>query len=385
VAPFLAWAAWRSGEKDLAFEFLAKCPENFLTHNLRAEAAFEDKDAGSAVKHYLRSLDFEPGQPSLVYRLYEASRPRPDQGLLRDGRVHILFYTFNKLRITLDTLESLLATNIGQAEITLLNNGSTAFSPGDLDRGVENIAQGRKVRLIHLPANIGAPAARNWLWHLPETARAKYVAFLDDDVLLPENWLTCYLQDLSQNPETVAVGPKCVNPLPTRTVQYVGRFFNGTADHKILFTHNAPCLWDLGQYDHRRPCLSVMGCCHLFNRALCEKLNIPDFDICFSPSQVDDLEHDIQIWKAGGQVLYDGRVHVIHRQDVGSNQWVMNEADWGHVWGNHMKMEFKFSGRELQDIDKAVLQEDERFWRQCLETLGDMLPGPTRAFFGIPA
>lgn len=62
----------------------------------------------------------------------------------------------------------------------------------------------------------------------------------------------------------------------------------------------------------------------------------------------------------------------------------MGESDWGHIWGNHMKMEFKFLGRELQEIDKAVLQEDERFWRQCLEALEDTLPGPAKEFFGMP-
>jgi hypothetical protein len=60
-----------------------------------------------------------------------------------------------------------------------------------------------------------------------------------------------------------------------------------------------------------------MGCCHLFNLKLWERLGVPDFDVRFTPSQVDDLEHDIQVWKAGGHVLYDGRVEVVHRQDAG--------------------------------------------------------------------
>ena len=117
---------------------------------------------------------------------------------------------------------------------------------------------------------------------------------------------------------------------------------------------------DLGQYDLRRPCLSVMGCCHMFDRKKCDQLGIPDFDIRFSPSQVDDLEHDLQVWKAGGQILYDGRVAVIHLQDAG-RQAPMTQASWAHVLGNHMKMEYKFSEEELEELDRRVREAETEF------------------------
>ncbi|MDY7000409.1 MAG: glycosyltransferase [Thermodesulfobacteriota bacterium] len=380
AAPFLAWAAWRSGDADLAQNLLNAGHENFLSLNLRAEMALKAGDADLAGKIFRESLAFEPGQPFLIFRLCELSQPLQTSDPPDGQRVHIFLYTYNKLQSVLETLKSLLHTHIGQARITLLNNGSTAFSPEDLDQGVKSVAKGRPVKVIHLPVNIGAPAARNWLWHLPEEPKAEYAAFLDDDVLLPENWLACYLQDMEDFPGTVVVGPKGVNPTPLPTVQYAYRYFQETGQNKIRLTANAPLVMDLGQYDIRRPCLSVMGCCHLLNRVRCEKLNVPDFDIGFAPSQVDDIEHDLQIWKAGGRVLFDGRVAVVHRQTASIVKGV-DRAEHFRILANHKRMEMKFSRTELQAMDKAVREADEAWWRHCLDEVRETLPLAARDFY----
>lgn len=378
--PFFAWAVYRLGYTKQALEFLNDSSSSWLGHNLRAQVAFSHDDTGHAHNHWQASLALEPAQPHLIERiaqldLHARALPNP-----ADHRVHILFYTFNKLETTLGTLRSLLASDIGPARITLLNNGSTAFSPEEFASAVTLEAQGRAVEVIQLPVNIGAPAARNWLYRLPHVQEADYIAFLDDDVLLPNNWLRMYLQDLSDYPDTCAVGPKGINPNPYRTIQYVYRYFQEVGEHKIRFTNNAPLVFDLGQYDGRRPCLSVMGCCHMFDRKRMTRLGIPDFDIRFTPSQVDDLERDIQIWKHGGRVLYDGRVEVVHMQDAGRAA-PKTEASWGHVWGNHMKMELKLTGRELKDIDEQAKAVDDKHWRDCLEKAWEHLPDNCRQFW----
>lgn len=377
--PLLAWGIHALGECRLALD-MADSIETFLGEALKARVAWRAGDKDNAKRHLVRSLALEPAQPHLIERVAQldlVSRALPNP---ENHNVHILFYTFNKLETTLDTLRSLLASDIGPARITLLNNGSTAFSPEEFSAGVGRIAQGRDVEVIHLPVNIGAPAARNWLYRLPRVQEADYVAFLDDDVLLPRDWLRLYLQDLADHPEVCAVGPKGLNPNPFRTIQYVYRYFQEVGEKKIRFTNNAPMLFDLGQYDGRRPCLSVMGCCHLFDRKKLARLGVPDFDVRFTPSQVDDLERDIEIWKHGGQVLYDGRVEVVHMQDAGRAA-PKTEASWGHVWGNHMKMEFKFTGRELRDIDEQVQNAEEKHWRDCLARAWDVLPPNCRAFW----
>lgn len=379
LAPLAAWSAWNAGEKDLAACWLnASVPPSFLTHNLRAEMALEAGNEDEARHHWKLSLQWEPYQPHLFHRYWESRKSRPKTPADKLSKTHVVFYTYNKLETTLATLRSLLASGIGTCPVTILNNGSTSFSKEDLELGVRNVAQGRAVNVIHLPVNIGAPAARNWLWHLPQVKSSDYVAFLDDDVLVQPGWLDLYMESLEDFPDAVVVGPRGLNPGTLPTIQYVHRFFHEVGDHKILFTPAAPMIQDVGQFTYRHPCLSVMGCCHLFHRLRWEKLGIPDFDIGFAPSQVDDLEHDLQIWKRGGKVVYDGRVAVIHLQDAGRAA-PKSRAAWGHVWGNHMKMESKFAGEELKEIKRCVEDADDAFHNRVMNEVKEELYGKVSA------
>lgn len=373
AGPVLALAAWRAGESDLARQLAGMSPDNFLRHLMEAEQALERGDKDAAQAHWRISLKLEPMQPTLLLKMYDSLTAPPDPDLVRRNKVHIAFYTFNKLQMTLETLQSLLESDIGDAPISLLNNGSTEFSEQDFRAGVDAVRQGRPVNLIQLPTNIGAPAARNWLRCLPETAAADYLAYLDDDVLLPKNWLAHYLQDLKDFPQALVAGPQCINPGPISTTQYVWRYFERIGDHNIRFTNNCPQFMDFGQYGSRRLCLSVMGCCHLFDMRRWNGLGLPDFDIRFSPSQVDDLEHDMQIWKAKGQVVYDGRVRVVHRQDVGKQSFV-SRAALGNVFANHRKMEAKWPGEDLTLVDSRVKAADDAYYLRCHEAVAGLVP-----------
>lgn len=382
VAPLFAHAALAAGDDACAASCVAvSLPSPLLTlyHARRAHAA-GDRDGARDL--YAQALAGEPAQLHLLRTLDDLDRPAPPADILAGKRIGIGFYTWNKFEVTLDTLRSLLASDTGGATIAVINNGSTTFSREDFETAVRATAAGRPVELIHLPVNVGAPAARNWLWHLDSMREADLFAFLDDDVLLPQDWLRCYVQDMEEHPGTVVVGPKGVNPGTLPTVQYVARFFEKTGRHLIRFTNNAPLVMDFGQYDHARPCLSVMGCCHLLDRHACQRLGVPDFDIRFSPSQVDDLEHDIQVWKAGGMVRYDGRVRVVHRQDAGRAA-PLSEAAWGHVWGNHHKMERKFTEEELASIDRATRRADARDLLATYGRTAPRLPAAARMLAGL--
>ncbi|UZP66291.1 glycosyltransferase [Desulfovibrio mangrovi] len=383
ICGLYAFAAHSAGDAALCEGLLSRALINPLTLNLKAERAAAAGDTETARGLLLRSLDALPVQIHLLLRLHELlSPPQPPtlSSLNNDARVSVLLYTWNKLDVTMDTLRSLLDSDIGDAHVTLLNNGSTAFTPEDFAAAVGNVAQGRQVEVIQLPVNIGAPAARNWLWQLESSLKADYVAFLDDDVFLPSNWLRCFLQDAAEYPEATVIGSRVMSPGDIPTIQYAARFFSQTATNHIRFTSTAPLFMDMQQYTYRRPSLSVMGCCHLFNRKACERLNVPGFDVRFTPSQIDDIEHDIQVWLSGGTVLYDGRVCVVHRQNAGGAP-LRTEANSGHEWGNHMKMEMKLSGDQLDSVDRQVQARDEAHLKCCVRKALPELSQRTKTFF----
>ncbi|QJB58459.1 glycosyltransferase [Pseudodesulfovibrio sp. zrk46] len=375
AGPTMAWGAYSAGENELAQMLLDESVTNFLSHNLRARFAMDAGDTDAAREHLHASLEAEPFQPAIIEQLaalHEADNTTPP-----GQDTHICLYTWNKPELLTNTLASLAATNIGDAHITVLNNGTTVCTADELEDLVRKRVPDLPIHWIHLPINIGAPAARNWLLALPEVRAARYVAFLDDDVLLPTDWLTRYINTLSAHPEAAAVGPKCVNQ-GVRTIQYAFRGFDEIGESKIRFTANAPTLMDMGQFNGRRPCLTVMGCCHLFHMERMSSLNVPAFDIRFSPSQVDDIEHDLQVWKAGGQVVYDGGVEVIHLQDTGKAK---SRAALGQAYANHYKMEAKFDLAELEQMAQAVKKADHTHFVSSFKSIRSSIYGAARVFW----
>ncbi len=375
AGPLMAWGAYGSGESLLAEMLLDEGIPNFLALNLRARLAFDENNNEEAKRHLHASLEMEPFQPAVIEQLAELETtttsvaPGPD--------THICLYTWNKPELLAQTLESLSTTDIGEARVTILNNGTTECSAEELENRVRKAAPTINANWVHLPINIGAPAARNWLLALPEVRKAKHVAFLDDDVLLPKDWLTRYISTLSRFPDAAAVGPKCVNQ-GVSTIQYAFRSFEEVGEQKIRFTANAPTLMDMGQFNTAKPSLTVMGCCHLFNMERMNELGVPHFDLRFSPSQVDDIEHDLQVWKAGGQVLFDGGVSVVHLQETGKTK---SRAVLGQAYANHYKMENKFTLDELQRMDTNMKAADIEHFRTTLGTVLPTLSGPARDFW----
>ncbi|WP_419787370.1 glycosyltransferase family 2 protein [Pseudodesulfovibrio sp.] len=376
AGPLMAWGAYAAGEPLLAEMLLEEGVENFMAHNLRARMALDKGDGTEARSHMAASLAAEPFQPSLIEQMAIPDVPLPLPG----PDTVVCLYTWNKPDLLATTLESLAGTELGEARVIILNNGTTTCPAEELEARIHNAAPSLSPQWVHLPVNVGAPAARNWLLALDEVRAARYVAFLDDDVLLPRQWLGRYLATLKQF-NAVAVGPKCVNR-DVRTLQYVFRRFQEVGETKIRFTPNAPNLMDMGQFDGARPSLTVMGCCHMLDRERLDRLGVPGFDVRFSPSQVDDIEHDLQIWKAGGRVMYDGAVEVVHMQDTGKGR---TRAAAGHAFANHSKMENKFSAQELEAMNQAERTAEAASFSKAVTKVLPQLHGPAKTFWTIMA
>ena len=98
--------------------------------------------------------------------------------------------------------------------------------------------------MLHLPVNIGAPAARNWLLRQPEAEASAFAVFLDDDVVLPPRWLRRLLGAAQGNPEAGAAGCRIVSATPPPCLQ--------SADYQLFAPANeARTFRDMSSY-HRR-------------------------------------------------------------------------------------------------------------------------------------
>ena len=303
-------------------------------------------DMEQALALYHAALRMDPELHPVRRRIAELESPRPLRPeLLRERRTALCVYSWNKGGMLEQTLRALAKTDTGDNPVFVLLNGCT----DDSRQRVENVRPlfpDRQFTIVELPINIGAPAARNWLINLPDVRACDYVAFMDDDVVMPKDWLIQYLAAMESDPQNAVVGCKVVFPPEgdeAPVMQYFYRSVSLALEGALKLSIAVPMdgIRDTGLYSFTRSCLNVMGCLHLLR---CSALrDVGDFDIRFSPSQVDDLDHDLCTCLRGYKVMYCGTVTCEHHQDsgVGVGRTRLSHAALGSIWGNDLKLNYK--------------------------------------------
>ena len=153
----------------------------------------------------------------------------------------------------------------------MLDNGSEDGTAEMLRGWAERLSGGTaSLQVETLPVNVGAPAARNWLKRLPEVRAADWVAYLDDDALVPHDWLARFGQAVSLDPDAAVWGCRVCDETPPRVqsadlhLQAQPQAGDGVFDLNLEFVDTCGQDLDFGQLGYSRPCVSVTGCCHLF-------------------------------------------------------------------------------------------------------------------------
>ncbi|GAB6036275.1 glycosyltransferase [Fundidesulfovibrio butyratiphilus] len=283
----------------------------------------------------------------------------PRSSSLPPDRTAVLLYTWNKADLVRQTLESLLAGDLGDNPIFVLDNGSVDATPETLEAVRAALPPGR-LTVVRLPVNVGAPAARNWLLSLSEVRACSYAAFLDDDVVLPSDWLARLLTAAKRHPECHAVGCSIRDHTPPHRLQSADYHLlhrlpgpeGQTPGERVRVFNNCTATLDLGMFRYERPCLSVSGCCHLIDLSRLDLLG--GFDVRFSPTQFDDLDRDMRAFKAGLPALYAGHLAVDHVQRSSLRQ-ASTPAQVAHIQGNKMKLEASYPDAALDAMVQANL------------------------------
>lgn len=305
--------------------------------------------------------------PNLSLHLYELLAPKKSvRNPEHADAPAIVIYSWNKAEQLRQTLKSLRESETGSAPVFVLDNGSTDGTPAVLDEA-EKLWDAALFQRITLPINIGAPAARNWLLSLPEIKAHPWVAFLDDDIILPPDWLTELWTTATANPQAGAVGCTVTDHTPPHQIQCADfnllpqeqgqRSFADLQEHTFVYA-NAAGANDASLTQYIRPCMHVSGCCHLINMRAIETCG--GFDLRFSPSQFDDLERDIRSCLAGFHSVYNGNVRIRHMQHSSLRQ-ANTRAKNGHIYGNKIKLEHIYSNREISTLRekmRTIVRED---------------------------
>lgn len=327
-----------------------------------------ETDAGAELLSALAAK--MPWHPNLLLKLDSLRNPLPLAEAPGEGEVAILAYSWNKADLLEQTLDSLRRSEIGAGRVFLLDNGSTDHMQDVFRRAGEWF--GDRLHTVSLPVNIGAPPARNWLLSLPAVQACKWAAFLDDDVLLPEDWLQRLLGAAGLKPDAGVVGCRITaseKPYGLQSADYNLLTIPpdpggpGEFPRRINIFDSCSGALDDGLFTYNRPCLSVSGCCHMVSMEAIRRAG--DFDVRFNPSQFDDLERDLRSALKDMPAVYCGSLAIRHVQHS-SLAKASTSAQMGHIMGNKFKLETKYEDAQAVRLTELNM---ELLWRSFHDTL----------------
>lgn len=338
---------------------------------MRIEAALKAQHTEAAQKTLSALWQTHHWHPAVTQALYSLMSPQklPSEKL-QTSPPAILLYSWNKPQLLCQTLETLRVSDIGNAPVFVLDNGSDKFSADssstteDMQTMLQSMANqwpDSGLSTVTLPVNIGAPAARNWLLSLPEVRQREWAVFLDDDVVMPKTWLTQLMGTAYEDNNIATVGCAILDHTPPHAVQSADDFtvdpevgqrsFVDLAENVLIYS-NAAGSRSIISSMHTRPCLSVSGCCHAINIRTIEQCG--GFDVRYTPTQFDDLERDLRCAQAGFTTMFTGSVRIAHMQHSSMRQAVSN-AKRGHIMGNKIKLEHSYSAAAIAAMRQKTL------------------------------
>ncbi|WP_243544257.1 glycosyltransferase family 2 protein [Pseudodesulfovibrio tunisiensis] len=323
-------------------------------------------DADTASLLFLDALRRTPWNTSLILRVHDLVSGADRETHALPGSCAVLLYTWNKAEELAATLDSLLGSELEDCALVVLDNGSTDRTPEVLAEWLPRFADRLGADNVHcetLPVNIGAPAARNWLMNMDMVRQRDFVCYLDDDVELPADWLPRLGAAVHCHPDAGVYGCRVVDHANPALIQHADQHLLVPEDASFDLSRTEPNPFrlsnlhvqtlDFGAFDVLRSCASVTGCCHLFRTEIL--LESGPFALHLSPSQYDDMEHDLRLAESGRFAVYQGHLAVRHRKRSGVASRI-SPSEEGNALGNKYKMQTMHS---RVDLLAAAAREQE--------------------------
>jgi GT2 family glycosyltransferase len=381
----LAFFDSRYEEAAEFFESAVAGPETrwLATLEQQGHALYRAGERDKGLELFRRVVTARPWHMNLALHVHDLLQglDHPAEKRL-SGRTAVLLYSWNKAD-DLDRCLEALSHSVGDWDlIAALDNGSE-----DRTQEVLTAWQGKlgtdKLVTEQLRVNVGAPAARNWLMRLPQVAETEYAVYLDDDAIVPADWLRWFPPAMAGYPEAGAWGCRIVDDFAPLLVQSVDLHVRlAEESDEPLEKKFDPSLTeadpfdiselhgmvpDLGQFNYVRPCVSVTGCCHLFRTP--ELLVGKGFSLNLSPSQFDDLEYDLRHAAQGGHACYQGHLAVRHHNRSGKAAR-LSRAQTGNALGNKYKLRHLYDAERIRAMHRAqlaILEKDLLFKANTLD------------------
>jgi len=154
-----------------------------------------------------------------------------------------------------------------------------------------------------------------------ESAKGDFICFLNNDVIVTDNWLTEMMNVFNEEKAVGMVGARLVHP-GTGTIQHAGveRLSTGIPDHvHFKIRHDHPLVME------RKKCFAVTAACAVMPKQL--YLELGGFDEAYWCGW-EDMDLCNKIKEKGYQIIYEPNSLVYHYESRTEGRYVKEDSNF---------------------------------------------------------
>ena len=214
--------------------------------------------------------------------------------------VSIVAVNFRQAELTFDFLKSLNKIDYQPIETWLVDNGCLE------DRSAEFRAHFAGVEVINSKENLGFAGGNNLAIR---QAKGQYVLLINNDTLVPEDFLGPMVRLLEEHKQIGIVSPKIYYADAPKTLQYAG--INGIHRFTGRGLNQAKQQVDDGTFDRIGNTYYAHGACMLVRAEVFEQVGLLSEDYFLYYEELDFCE---AVRAAGWEIYYTSESYIYHRE-----------------------------------------------------------------------
>lgn len=214
--------------------------------------------------------------------------------------VSIITVNFRQAKITCDFLDSLRAINYTHYEVLLVDNG---MLEDERERFHQHLPA---VQVINSEDNLGFAGGNNLAI---QQASGEYLLLINNDTIVPPDFLGPLVQVLEENPRAGMVSPKIYFYDQPNMLQYAGA---GRINYRTgRGQDTAKRTLDEGQFEALRKVNYAHGACVLIRREMLEDIGLLREDYFM---YYEELDLSVRARRAGWEIYYTPAAFIHHRE-----------------------------------------------------------------------
>ena len=267
-------------------------------HDMEKQAEVDDraKDLYLKLKHeFASNKHASPNQESVTTTTAALKTNQIVFPHFPDPLVSIVIPSYNRASLLAACLHSVAQYSDVPYQVIIVDDASTDETP-ELVKGLKNVKTVTNSHNCDFLKSANQGAAQ---------ADGKYILFLNNDVSVRANWLSCLVDTMEKVDKCGAVGAKLIST--DGKLQEAGASVWSDGQVTLYGAGDNPFK---PEYSYMRATDYCSGACLLVRKDLFQ--DIGGFDESFTPAYYEDVDLCLTLWSMGYKVIYQPRAQIFH-------------------------------------------------------------------------